>query len=45
MAPEVYASQAQLRTLQRRVKAWRNVRVREMILSGLRRRSAVPAEA
>ncbi len=32
MVPEVYASKAQLRTLQRRVKAWRSARVTEMVL-------------
>ncbi len=44
MVPEIYANQAQLRTLQRRVKAWRSARVTEMVLGGLRRPSAVPAE-
>jgi len=44
MVPEMYADQAQLRTLQRRVKAWRSARVTEMVLGGLRRASAVPAE-
>ena len=44
MVPEIYANQAQLRTLQRRVKAWRSARVTEMVLGGLRRASAVPAE-
>ena len=45
MVPEMYANQAQLRTLQRRVKAWRSARVTEMVFGGLRRASAVPAEA
>ena len=45
MVPEMYANQAQLRTLQRRVKAWRSARVTELVLGGLRRSSAVPAEA
>ena len=45
MVPEMYANQAQLRTLQRRVKAWRSARVTEMVLGGLSRASAVPAEA
>jgi hypothetical protein len=45
MVPEMYANQAQLRTLQRRVKAWRSARVTEMVLGGLRRASAVPVEA
>lgn len=37
MVPDVYASKAQLRTRQRRVKAWRAERVREMVLGGLRK--------
>jgi hypothetical protein len=44
MVPEMYADQAQLRTLQRRVKAWRSARVTEMVLGGLRRASAIPAQ-
>jgi hypothetical protein len=44
MVPEMYAGEAQLRTLQRRVKAWRSARVTEMVLGGLRRPAAVPAE-
>ena len=44
MVPEVYASKAQLRTLQRRVKAWRSARVTAMVLGGLRRPAAVPTE-
>jgi hypothetical protein len=44
MVPELYAGKAQLRTLQRRVKAWRSERVTEMVLGGLRRTDAVAAE-
>jgi hypothetical protein len=44
MFPEAYASQPQLRTLQRRVKAWRVEDVKELILSGLRKSAGMPAE-
>ena len=44
LAPDAYASKAQLRTLQRRVKAWRAERVKEMILGRLRNPLAMPAE-
>lgn len=44
LVPDLYASKTQLRTLQRRVKAWRAERAREMILGRLRMRDAVPAE-
>lgn len=44
MFPEAYASQAQIRTLQRRVKAWRAERVKELILGGLRKSADAPAE-
>jgi hypothetical protein len=44
MVPEIYDGKAQLRTLQRRVKAWRSARVTEMVLGGLRKADAVPAE-
>ena len=37
MVPEMYAGKAQLRTLQRRVKAWRSARVKEMVLGALRK--------
>jgi hypothetical protein len=43
MVPDAYASKAQLRTLQRRVKAWRSQRVKEMVLGSLRKSSAMPA--
>lgn len=36
MIPDAYASKAQLRTLQRRVKAWRSERAKELVLGGLR---------
>jgi hypothetical protein len=44
MFPEAYASQAQLRTLQRRVRAWRAERVKELILGGLRKSADASAE-
>jgi hypothetical protein len=44
MVPDAYASKAQLRTLQRRVKAWRSQRVKEMVLGSLRKSAAMPAE-
>jgi hypothetical protein len=44
MFPEAYAGNAQLRTLQRRVKAWRAERAREMILGRLRKSTVMPAE-
>jgi hypothetical protein len=45
MVPDVYASEAQLRTLQRRIKVWRAERVRELILGGLRKSADTPVEA
>jgi hypothetical protein len=45
MVPDVYASKAQLRTLQRRVKVWRAERVKELILGGLRKSADTPVEA
>ena len=44
MVPDAYASKAQLRTLQRRVKAWRAERVKDMILGSLRKSAVMPAE-
>ena len=44
MVPDVYARKTQLRTLHRRVKAWRAERVREMILGSLRQCSETPTE-
>jgi len=36
MVPDVYASKAHLRTLQRRVKAWRATKAKDLILGSLR---------
>jgi hypothetical protein len=44
MFPEAYASQAQLRMLQRRVKAWRAERVKEMVLGSPRKCADTPTE-
>jgi hypothetical protein len=44
MVPDVYASNAQLRTMQRRVKAWRAQRAREMILGRLSKVVVIPVE-
>ena len=44
MIPDLYASKAQLRTLQRRVKTWRTERAKEMVLGSLRKSAAMPAE-
>ena len=44
MVPDAYASKTQLRTLQRRVKAWRAERAKDMVLGRLRVRDASPAE-
>jgi len=44
MPPEMYGSKAQMRTLQRRVKAWRSARVTEMVLGGLSKSAATPVE-
>jgi len=44
LVPEAYASKAQLRTVQRRVKAWRAGRAKDMVLGRLRMRDAMPAE-
>ena len=44
MVPDAYASKAQLRTLQRRVKAWRAEHVRKMVLGSLRQCAETPAE-
>ncbi|KQW62110.1 ISNCY family transposase [Variovorax sp. Root411] len=45
MVPEIYDGKAQMRTLQRRVKAWRSERVMEMVLGGLRKADAAAVEA
>ncbi len=44
MVPDVYANKAQLRTMQRRVKAWRSQRVKEMVLGSLCKVAAMPIE-
>ena len=44
LVPDEYASKAQLRTLQRRVKAWRAERAKEMVLGRLRVPDALPVE-
>ena len=44
LVPDAYASKAQLRTLQRRVKAWRAERAKEMILGRLRVPDAMSVE-
>ena len=44
LIPDAYASKAQLRTLQRRVKAWRAERAKEMVLGCLRKSAVMPAE-
>ena len=45
LIPDAYAAKAQLRTLQRRVKAWRSERVKEMVLGSVWQVRAVPVEA
>jgi hypothetical protein len=44
MIPEVYGSKAQIRTLQRRVGAWRSERAKEMVLGSLRKANGQPVE-
>ena len=44
LVPDAYASKAQLRTLQRRVKAWRAERAKEMVLGRLLNSAKMPAE-
>jgi hypothetical protein len=44
MLPDAYPTKAQLRTLQRRVKAWRAEKAKDLILGQLRR-SALPSIA
>jgi hypothetical protein len=44
MIPAAYASKAQLRTLQRRIRAWRAERVAELILGSLRKSVTAPAQ-
>lgn len=45
MLPDVYAGKAQLRTLQRRIKAWRAERAKDLILGKLRQATATAAQA
>jgi len=40
MVPDAYASKAQLRTMQRRVKAWRAEKAKDLILGALRKTTA-----
>jgi len=40
MVPDAYASKAQLRTMQRRVKAWRADKAKDLILGALRKTAA-----
>ncbi|WP_426148967.1 hypothetical protein [Polaromonas sp. DSR2-3-2] len=44
MIPDLYASKAQLRTLQRRVKSWRIERAKKMVLGSLHKSAAMPDE-
>jgi hypothetical protein len=44
MVPDGYASEAQLRTLQRHVKVWRAEPVKEMVLRSLRKCADTPTE-
>ena len=44
MVPDAYASKAQLRTMQRRVKAWRAEKAKDLILGRLRQSTTSPAE-
>jgi hypothetical protein len=45
MVPDLYASKAQLRTLQRRFKTWRNERAKEMVLGSLCKPTAMSAKS
>ena len=44
LVPDAYADKTQLRTLQRRVKAWRAERAKEMVLGRLRKHEAMLVE-
>ena len=44
MVPEIYGTQAQLRTLQRRVKTWRSAHVTAMVLGSLCKPVAAPID-
>ena len=43
--PDVYAGTAQLRTLQRRIKTWRQTRAKALILGTLERSATAKAGA
>ena len=45
MIPDLYARKAQLRTMQRRVKAWRAMRATELVIGGLLGHTVPPVEA
>jgi hypothetical protein len=45
VVPDAYASKAQLRTLQRRIKTWRAEKAKDLILGQLRRVTPLPAQA
>jgi hypothetical protein len=42
MIPDAYASKAQLRTLQRRIKVWRAEKARDLILGRIRKAATLP---
>lgn len=42
VVPDAYASKAQLRTLQRRIKTWRAEKAKDLILGQLRRVTSLP---
>lgn len=44
VVPDAYASKAQLRTLQRRIKAWRSEKAKDLILGKLRQTSTAQTE-
>ena len=45
VVPDAYASKAQLRTLQRRIKAWRAEKAKDLILGKLRKVSTAETDA
>ena len=44
LVPDAYADKTQLRSLQRRVKAWRAERAKKMVLGRLRKHEAMLVE-
>ena len=44
VVPDAYASKAQLRTLQRRVKAWRAEKTKDLIIGKLRKASTADTD-